>query len=373
METLDYAGSPARPRQRNPLRILLWIILIAALISIGILILSMSQEGTMVASHLAPVGLRPAIETGSATKFDVNAVLNERVEPALQVLQKRNSEAVQRAIAKIHGHFDSARKGAPDFAESIIGPFDATKTTYLAGKGMVLRWWYHDSRIQPVADHVRWNYEQHVTSGPKIRDAILGAIAELEQELRADRNEALQAIGSSLQAAHLPASVEIDEKQLDEYCQHEFEASIAGANTDHIAEKAAVGSAAAFAFSMAATIIAERAIMFVLGKAVATAGGAVIAGTAGGAAAGSWAPGVGNAIGAASGLLGGIAVDAWISHENKERTTKQVTTSLTQIENAIIHGDGKHPGVERVLSDAASRQGQQLRVKLEDQLKEAAQ
>jgi hypothetical protein len=220
---------------------------------------------------------------------------------------------------------------------------------------------------------VRWNYEQHVTSGPKIKEAILTAISQLEQDFRANRNEALQAIGSSLRAANLPASVEVDQKQLDEFCQQEFEAAMANVNTDHVAEKAAVGSAAALSLSTVATIVAERAIIYVLGDAVTAAGGSVAAGTAGGAAAGSWVPGAGTAIGAAAGLLGGIAVDMWISHENKLRTINSVTTSLTQVENAIMSGDTKNPGIQRILGDAGTRQVEQLRLKLKQKLDEAAQ
>jgi hypothetical protein len=119
-------------------------------------------------------------------------------------------------------------------------------------------------------------------------------------------------------------------------------------------------------------IVVERAIIYSLGDAIGAAGGAVGAGAAGGAAAGSWVPGAGTAVGAASGLLVGVAVEMWISRKDRERTTQQVVTSLTQIEDGIIQGDGKHPGVNAIFTDAASQQAQRLSDKLHDQLKEAA-
>jgi hypothetical protein len=200
----------------------------------------------------------------------------------------------------------------------------------------------------------------------------LASVRQLEQDFRANRNEALQAMNSSLHAANLPAAVDIDQRQLDEFCQQQFEAALQRVNTDHVAEKAAGGSAAAFALSNVVTIVVERAIIYTVGDAAATAGGAVATGTAGGAAAGSWVPGLGTAIGATTGLLAGAAVDMWISSRDKERTTNQVTASLTQIEGGIIRGDGKQPGVESILNDAASGQAKQLGQKIQDQLKEAA-
>lgn len=373
MKSLDYALPTGGSRQRRRFLITVGSIFAVAMIAITVLVRSMRQGATPTPATNIPMGLSPSILPAGVKGFDSLAVFAERIEPVLRCLEERNNDAARRAVDKIHEHFKHARSGAPEFAESIIGPLDAVKTTYLASKGVFFRWRYEDPKIQPVADHVRWNYEQHVTSGPKMRDAILEAISGLEQDFRANRNEAIQAIVSSLHAANLPAAVEIDQKKLDDFCQREFESAIAKVNTDHVAEKAAVGSAGALLLSNAAMIIAERAIIYVLGDAIATAGGSVAGGTAGGAAAGSWIPGAGTAIGAATGLLTGIAVDMWISHKNKERTTKQVTTSLSQLEEAIVNGDEKRVGIEKILGDAGKWQAEQLSSKLKQQLKEAAQ
>jgi hypothetical protein len=343
-----------------------------AMLAITLLMGSMKQSTSPVPVTKVPLGITPAAMPAAAERFDSAAVFAERVEPALRQLRENNKRASDRAIARIRGHFAIARDGAPAFAESIIGPLDAVKTTYLAGKGGLLRWWSKDRTRQPVADHVRWNYEQHVTCGPRIKEVILAAIVQLEQDFRASRNEALQTIGSTLRAANLPVSIDIDERMLDAYCQREFEAAIVSINASHVAEKAAIGSASALALSTAATIIADRAIIYALGNAITAAGGSVAGGTTGGAALGSWVPGAGTAIGAGTGLLAGIAVDMWISHKNKRQTINQVNVALEQIENAIVMGDSKHPGMRRILSEAAKRQAEQLASKLKEQLHEAA-
>ena len=117
---------------------------------------------------------------------------------------------------------------------------------------------------------------------------------------------------------------------------------------------------------------AERAIIYVLGNATAAAAGSVTGGLVTGSTVGSWIPGAGTAVGAVGGLLAGAAVDMWISHRNKERTVNEVVKSLNEIETGILHGDGKHPGIEKIFNDAAARQAQQLDTKLRKQIEEAA-
>jgi len=322
----------------------------------------------------AAMGIAASTAAAAQSKFDARGVFSARVEPVLLQLQARDDEACQRAIAVIHGHFDHARSGAPAFAAAIIGPLNSIKTTWLAGKGVFERWWFDDQTIEPVADHVNWNYEQNVTSGPKIRDAILASIQQLEQEFRANRNDAIQAIQTSLEAANFPVAIDVNQSELDEFCQTEFETAMAAVNDNHIAEKAAAGSAAAFVFSSAATILAEQAILYATGDDfIAVAGGAAFTGAGGGGAIGSMVPGAGTIIGAATGLLAGIAVDAWISHKNKERTIAEVDKSLTQIESSIINGDGKHAGVDKIFHQAASGQTETLRKNLWKQIREASQ
>jgi hypothetical protein len=371
MENLDYGRSPYKAKRPNPFP--LYILLAVALLSIAVLFVSIRQNRTNVPSAGAPIGISPSTTSASQPKFDAQGVFSAHVEPVLRQLHAQDDEACQRAIALIHGHFGDAKSGAPAFAAAIIGPLNGIKTTWLASKGVFERWWYEDPQIQPVADHVRWNYEQNVTSGPKIRDVILASIQQLQQDFSANRNEAIQAIGTNIKAADLPVAINVNQSELDEFCEREFEVAMAGVNNNHIAEKAAVGSASAFVLSSAATMLAERGIAFGLEDYIAAAGGATATGVGGGGTIGSMVPGAGTIIGATVGLLAGIGVDAWISHENKKTTIAEVDKSLTQIETSIMNGDGGHIGVDKVFHQAASGQAQELRTRLKEQIQEASQ
>jgi len=368
METLNYGRLTRYVKSINPI---LLVVFCLAVLSLIVLILSAAANKSAISQTPIPTGM--TIDSPSASSIDCNKIFEERIEPVLEQLRKKNDNACDQAIAIIHSHFDTARSGAPVFADSIIGPLNSIKTTWLAGKGLFERWWYNDPRIQPVVDHVRWNYEQHVTSGPRIRDAILSATEQLETDFQANRNEAIQAIGSSLKAANFPVRIKINQVQLDDDCQEEVERAITDINGHQVAEHAAAGSAAAFGLSTAASIVAEQAIVYVVGDSAIAAGGGAAAGVSGGSAAGSFLPGPGTILGAAGGLLAALAVDAWISHENKSATIAKVDKSLTQIESAIIEGAGHTIGADRLFHEASERQLTLLHTELREALQEASQ
>jgi hypothetical protein len=232
MERDDHA-SPVTRKQLpvNPVLLILFVLAVSSLTILLFAIRSPTQNPPSNTPMPMGVGLN------GQGNFHTERAFQERIEPVLITLQERDDDARQRAIAIIQCHFDRAKSGASAFADAIIGPLNSVKTTWLAGKGVFERWWYKDPKMQPVANHVRWNYEQNVTSGPKIRDAVVDSINQLERDFRANRNDAIQAIASSLKAGQLP--VNIDSRELDKFCQQEVDTTIASVNSKYVAEKAA--------------------------------------------------------------------------------------------------------------------------------------
>ncbi len=371
MKPVDYSPPRVRPRKWN---LVLLAVLLVTLLSMLVLAVSMLQDKpTPAPPARAPQPVATVATVSSAPKVDVNAVLALKVDPVLEQLQKSDDDACEKAEAVIKQHFNAARDGAPRFAKAIIGPLNGIKTTWLAGKGVVQRRYYHDPSINPVGAHVRWNYEQDVTSGDKIRHAIEASMDQLKEDFRANRNKAIHSISRNLKSKDLPANININRDQLDQMCQTAFETAMADVNGNHIAEKAAMGSAASFALSSAATLIAERAIAAAVSEYAVAAGGAAATGAGGGGTIGSMIPGPGTIIGASVGLLAGIGVDAWISHRNKARTVVEVDKSLSYIEEKIMNGSQGHPGVEKSFHAAAAGQQEMLRTKVREKILEASQ
>ena len=289
--------------------------------------------------------------------FDVEKVRDARVRPHLENLRADNAAARDRARAAVNAHFDHARAGADDFARAIIGPLDSMKTLYLMGKGATLRKWKRDRSIDKVRDHVAWNYQKHVTSGPKMEAAIRAALRQFEADVRANRNHALQAINRDLAAEALPVVVVIDEQKLGERCDAEARSAVAALMSQNVAQDAAVQSLAtvmaAEGLGMAATHLVGRVVVVRL---AALPVSAVVGGTGGGATIGSAVPGLGTAIGATTGLLVGLAVDNYLSRKQVREVTASVRDVLGTTQAALLDGHAGAAGLDRVFDDALKAQ-----------------
>jgi hypothetical protein len=373
MSILDYSQQRRHGRRPRILTVVCLLIIAVSVVAVTLIKVSLRSASGPSALPSLPIGVSAVAGPGTAPKFDADEAFASSVYPSLEKLRQRNQEAVLRTVARIHAHFEMARSGVPAFADAIVGPLNGIKTAYLAGEGLWDHWWYHEPANQPVADHVRWNYEQHVTSGPKIRDAILQSVEELEQDFRANRNQTLQEIGSNLRAAQLPATVNIDQKQLDEFCEQEFAEEMHSINRKHVAEDSAVRSETAVGVSAAVTFVVEAAIADVIAETSLSAAGSAGAGAGAGGVVGSFIPGAGTLVGACGGLLAGTAADLWISSKNKQRVIQLVTDSLTRIEDSIIDGDANELGIRKILTTAGDNQVNQLSEKLQQQLREEAQ
>ena len=289
--------------------------------------------------------------------FDVQQVHDASVRPHLIALAERNEAAAKRARDAVGAHFDQARAGAPDFARSIVGPLDSVKTIYLMGKGVALRKWYRDRRIDKVRDHVAWNYKRHVTSGPHIEAVVRAALANFEADLRANRNAALQSINRDIAADELPVVIVIDEEKLAARCDAEVNAAVATLMAQGVARDAAVQSLgtvmATEGLSMAATHLVGRVVVVRL---AALPLSAVVGGTGTGATVGSAVPGLGTAIGATTGLLVGLAVDSYLSRRQVADVTRSVHEVLYTTQRALLLGHNGAAGLNRVFDDALATQ-----------------
>lgn len=300
---------------------------------------------------------QPALLFPPPPRFNVYQVHDDAVKPHLVALAARNAAARDRARARVAAHFDQARAGADDFARAIIGPLDSFKTIYLMGKGVALRTWRKDRSIDKLRDHVAWNYERHVTSGRQIEAVVRAALAQFDADLRANRNVALQSINRDIAAEALPVIVVIDEERLAERCDAEVRAAVASLMAQGVARDQAIRSIAtviaAEGLSVAATHLVGRVVVVRL---AAIPLSAAVGGTGTGATVGSAMPGLGTAVGAATGLLVGLAIDSYLSKRQAADVTRSVNDVLHTTERALMQGHGGAAGLNRVFEDALATQ-----------------
>jgi hypothetical protein len=305
-------------------------------------------------------------------RFDVAKVRAASVRPHLEAMKLDNATARGRAEAMVRAHFAQAHAGAGIFAGEIIGPLDGIKSLYLAGKGGAGRWWREDSNYDPLRAHVAWNYEQHVTSGPKIERAIRDALAQFDADLRANRNHALQAIARDLSADTLAVKIALDPHKLGASCDAQVRHAVAQLMAQNVAEGAAVESFAVIVASEGLGAASGIVVRLVVTKLATIPLSAAVAGTGTGATLGSIVPGVGNAAGAVTGLLVGITVDCVLTHKQTQRVTKSVQDVLASTEQAVIEGHNGAAGLGRVFSDALRAQDEAIDRLVADELYAAA-
>jgi hypothetical protein len=305
-------------------------------------------------------------------RFDVAKVRAGSVRPHLEALKLESAAARDRAETMVRAHFAQASAGAPKFAGEIIGPLDGIKSLYLVTKGGALRWWREDPSFDPLRAHVAWNYEQHVTSGPKIEKVIRDALAQFEADLRANRNHAIQQIARELSAETLTVKIEIDPQKLAASCDAEVRHAVAQLMSQQLAESTAVESAAIIVAAEGLGAASGIVVRLVVTKLATVPLSAAVGGTGAGATIGSIFPGVGNAAGAVTGLLVGITVDCVLTHRQTKRVTKSVREVLAGTEQAVIEGHDGAAGLQRVFSEALRAQEQAIDRLIADELYAAA-
>ena len=328
--------------------------------------------GITVTSPAAPATQPTALLMPPPPRFDVAKVRAGSVRPHLEGLKLDNLAARDRAEDVVRAHFAHARGGARTFAGEIIGPLDGIKSLYLVSKGGALRWWREDPTYDPLRRHVAWNYEKHVTSGPKIERAIRDALVQFEADLRANRNHALQQIARDLSADTLAVKIRIDPTKLSEGCDAQVRHAVATLMAQNVAEGAAVESFAVIVASEGLGAASGVVVRLVVTKLATVPLSAAVGGTGAGATIGSVVPGVGNAAGAVTGLLVGVTVDCVLTHRQTKRVTKQVQEVLAGTEQAVIEGHGGKAGLQRVFADALRAQDEAIDRLIADELYAAA-
>ena len=388
-EPLPYAAHQRPDRPRRWLRRIVWT---AAIVLLSLTIFMVVALGLDRAAPAAqPAVVKPAdlgISVSAAPpaapeapepllmppppRFDVAKVQASSVRPHLEALRVENAAARSRAQARVRSHFRQADAGAAKFAAAVIGPLDAVKTLYLAGKGGIRRWRHKDRRLDPLRDHVAWNYQEHVTSGAKIEAVVRHALVQFESDLRANRNRAVQSITQDLAAEELAVTIAIDREKLAAACDAEVRAAVAQLMSDRVAERAAVasiGTEIAANGLGAASAYAGRLIVLRL---VAVPVSGAVGGTSIGASLGSFAPGIGNAAGAVTGLLVGITVDLCITHRQTVKVTDSVRRTLATAEHSLMNGHDGAAGLRRIFDHALTVQNEAIDRLIADELYAAA-
>ncbi|HEX2747376.1 MAG TPA: hypothetical protein VHM91_05190 [Verrucomicrobiales bacterium] len=284
----------------------------------------------------------------------VDSFLNNDAKQVLTEAEKKDMQAVQRALDSLRACFKTYSGGIDEFTDSLTSWGMRSKIIYRSTVETIEQKDEHSW----TAALVREKFAEHVLSDKRLETDVMEIMKQFAYDMEANRNEMLASLETRLSAAHLPATVR--ELKLNGFREQtrgriqELLKSLPGQSVTVGVSSITAGIFAEEAVrQLIRTVIAQAAARIAASAAVSggTAAGAAATGGAGGTAV---APGIGTAIGVAGGLIVGAVVDWWMTDKFKEKVAEQCRQFLTSTHVALVTGD---KGLEKLLLDHVTSLG----------------
>lgn len=319
------------------------------------------------------------------TREQVERFYNEKVSPLIATAEKRDREAVKRAMQQIHGSFEGFRAGIPGFAEDVTSWGTRGGVIQRMAQDQWKKWWGDTANAHQVSDYVGDKFKGHVLSEQKLQNALEQTLDQLRSDLSANHNQLAAEIKAAVTSPQCPVQLAVGDWSpwFAEIERSALKLS-RGQATDSVAQAALalVGSGIA---TMAGEQIAANVIIptvvepLVQGILVRLAASGVVTAVAGGGTAGSFGVGggaagslggpAGTVIAAGIGLAVGCVVDWWLTDSFKAKLRADCTTFLNDVERQMVVGEASKPGLNQQLLDAVAQQDAVLATKLLDELR----
>ncbi len=274
-----------------------------------------------------PVAVSVARDVQRALFFDT------QVEPRIDETDRRNRQAADRCIERLH----QLLRGYHDGIEPFVEDLTSISTRLGIVRRMPGNWWQGDKRIEA---YVQQKFQRHLFSEVDLLRDVSEVLEDFRQEVDANQKRLLISVRASLDTADLP-EVLIDEYQpffeavarrLRGYSAQQGTTSVYNALTVLIISEA--GSYAAI------SVVAGLLARFGSAAAVSAAAGlgATAGATATGAGGGSLVGPVGTVVGLGVGLAVGLIIDWWMTDRFEAEMVEQMSAYLDSLENAILQG-----------------------------------
>ena len=251
---------------------------------------------------------------------------------ALNLEERRNREAIDRAQQHMAASFSRYHEGVPRYAAELA----SLGTRYKIAKAMLTDWWSNSNDARKVGTD---KFAELVVSDEQLQHEVTAVIAQFASDLEANRNQMLSELQEKVSTAAVPcASPGLGST------------NFAGAFTleaQHLLQNQAVQSplvgalatGGGFIAGEAATQIVTRLLAAMAARIAAGAvaeGSAVAAGVVLGGEGGTIiTPGVGTAVGVAAGIVLGFAVDWWAARNFEEKVTRECNGMLNDMQVSL--------------------------------------
>ena len=334
-----------------------------------------------------PVDLRPVptppqapLTPPKVSREQVDRFFDDRVSPLIAGAEKRDREAVNRAMQQVHGSFDGFRAGIPGFTDDVTSWGTRGGVIQRLAQDQWSKWWGDKANANRVEKYVANKFKDRVLSESKLQDALSKALGELRADLEASHNELAAEIKAAVTAPQCPVQLATaDWNHWFQNIEHTATEISKKQATDSVAQLvlSLVGSGVAgwaaeqLTVELATAVLARLATSSVVTATVS--GGATAAGGASGGAAGSLGGPAGTIIGVAIGLAVGCVADWWMTDHFKAKLSTECTAFLDHVEQQMVKGEDGKPGLNAQLLDAVTQQDMVLKQKLLDELRAKVQ
>lgn len=303
-------------------------------------------------------GIDIKIKPNVQTDQNIVKFYREQINPLLDDAEKRNQEAIDRAIKTIHANFDNYRAGVHAFAEDMT---DLGTQLGIANKftqDLWQKYWNKNENSEKLKNYVNAKFKKYIFSEDKLINDLEEVFSQFKSDIVASRNRLFSEMKLALNTSSSP--IIFDEKGLNNFFS-DVDNQISQM-TIKMAWDSVVSSILAFIGGDVVTIMAQKSVYMVLSNAASTiaieklaASSGIVYGVVAGGSTGSLVGGPhGTIIGEGVGIIAGLMVEWWISDKFKEKIEKQCNEYLTIVEEAIIKGSPEKSGLKKSFEEAIS-------------------
>jgi HAMP domain-containing protein len=364
---LEY--QPLLPRVVSRRPYVRWILAILAAIGL----IAAAWRMTQLRQRLHLGGFQQPSPTLQVPGDNVTAFYRSEISPLLDAALQRDRQAAARAIDALHERFDVHRAGVRPFAEDVSG----WRTRFGVIGCFATDQWDHDVRgnkvTSHVADYIQAKFRVHVLSEQALQADLEDVLKQYRGDMEANRNQLFAEIKLPLEGSQSP--IVLDDAGWDGlYSDIVERVRQLNAHTPRDNVVTGLVSVAGGWVGTEAGEVLAAGILTRIGSTLAVeaaSGSATLGGTTTGGEVGSLAGPAGTAIGIGAGLAVGAAVDWWASNRLEAHVIDQSDKFLDTVEDEIVDGGQKVPGLRASFEQAAKVTDQNQRQAILDALLEA--
>jgi hypothetical protein len=290
------------------------------------------------------------------TTSEVSAYYSGSVVPLLDASAKRDRDAANLAIRRLHAHFAEFHSGIPTFAEDITGWGSRFGVAGRSVKDLWTKFWDDPDRATATREYVNTKFRAHIVSEEKLQRAIEDSLAVFREAIAANHNRTVAEVELAFSMPESPLKVPTPElsRLLAGPAFSSLDLNAQQGAQNLVQTGALVGSgilADAAAKRLVAAIFTRLAVN--TAATVATEASAAAGATATGGAVGTTAGPAGTVIGVGVGIAVSLIIDWWMTDSFKAKLHEQCGAYLHNLEREIASGSANSTGLRKTLEDSA--------------------